>query len=129
VPVDQAALAARIASAVTETVAKQLDAGIDIINDGEMSKPSYATYIKDRLHGFGGESEPLRYADLVGFPEITKRLLADPGPARRKTPMSLFPFQLDAHDCIVVRALGSTAYKVVARRSTGTALLRTGKIS
>jgi 5-methyltetrahydropteroyltriglutamate--homocysteine methyltransferase len=86
VPVDLAPLAARIASAVTEIVGKQRDAGIDIINDGEMSKPSYATYIKDRLHGFGGESEPLRYADLVGFPEITKRLLADPGRARRKTP-------------------------------------------
>ena len=37
-----------------ETVAKQLNAGIDVINDGEMSKSSYATYIKDRLHGFGG---------------------------------------------------------------------------
>ena len=46
-------------------VAKQVEAGIDIVNDGEMSKPSYATYVKDRLAGFGGESRPLVYQDLV----------------------------------------------------------------
>ena len=86
VPVDGKALDARIDAAVNEAVAKQVECGIDIVNDGEMSKPSYATYIKDRLHGFGGESQPLRYADLVDFPELTKRLLADPGRSHRKTP-------------------------------------------
>jgi len=86
VPVDRAALAGRIAAAVEEIVDRQLAAGIDVVNDGEMSKPSYATYIKDRLHGFGGESQPLKYADLVEFPELTKRLLADPGRSHRKTP-------------------------------------------
>ena len=68
VPVDAAALKARIRSAVAAVVENQVEAGIDIVNDGEMSKPSYATYIKDRLHGFGGESHPLVYQDLVGFP-------------------------------------------------------------
>jgi len=86
VPVDQSALAERIRAAVSEIVARQIEVGVDIINDGEMSKPSYATYIKDRLHGFGGESKPLRYADLVDFPELTKRILADPGRSRRRTP-------------------------------------------
>ena len=86
VPVEPAALARRIRSAVAETVARQVDAGIDIVNDGEMSKPSYATYIKDRLDGFGGSSHPLQYQDLVDFPELARRVFGDPGRARRKTP-------------------------------------------
>jgi 5-methyltetrahydropteroyltriglutamate--homocysteine methyltransferase len=86
VPVDGTALAARIAEAVTDIVGKQTAAGIDIVNDGEMSKPSYATYIKDRLDGFGGESHPLTYRDLVDFPELARRVFGDPGRSRRKTP-------------------------------------------
>jgi 5-methyltetrahydropteroyltriglutamate--homocysteine methyltransferase len=86
VPVDAAALKSRIRSAVAAVVEKQVEAGIDIVNDGEMSKPSYATYIKDRLHGFGGESRPLVYQDLVGFPEFARRVFGDPGRARRRTP-------------------------------------------
>ena len=86
VPVDAAALAARIASAVEEVVRKQADAGIDVINDGEMSKPSYATYIKDRLSGFGGSGNTFVYQDLVAFPNLAKRVFGDPGRSRRKTP-------------------------------------------
>ncbi len=86
VPVDPAALGERIADAVADIVAKQAEAGIDIVNDGEMSKPSYATYIKDRLDGFGGESHPLTYQDLVDFPELARRVFGDPGRSRRKTP-------------------------------------------
>ncbi|RPH74493.1 MAG: epoxyalkane--coenzyme M transferase, partial [Candidatus Rokuibacteriota bacterium] len=56
VPVDAAALAARIRSSVAEVVRKQVEAGIDVVDDGEMSKPSYATYPKDRLTGFAGAS-------------------------------------------------------------------------
>jgi 5-methyltetrahydropteroyltriglutamate--homocysteine methyltransferase len=86
VPVDPAALKARIRSAVAAVIEKQVEAGIDIVNDGEMSKPSYATYIKDRLDGFGGESHPLVYQDLVDFPEFARRVFGDPGRSRRKTP-------------------------------------------
>ena len=86
VPVEAAALEARIASAVAEVVAKQRAAGIDLVNDGEMSKPSYATYIKDRLAGFGGESNTFRYADLDDFPALARRVFNDPGRSRRKTP-------------------------------------------
>jgi 5-methyltetrahydropteroyltriglutamate--homocysteine methyltransferase len=86
VPVDVAALRAHVRSAVAAVVERQVEAGIDIVNDGEMSKPSYATYIKDRLHGFGGESRPLVYQDLVGFPEFAKRVFGDPGRSRRRTP-------------------------------------------
>ena len=86
VPVDAAALAARTRSAVAEIVRKQVDAGLDVIDDGELSKPSYATYVKDRLSGFGGTSQPLQYRDLVDFPELAKRVFGDPGRSRRRTP-------------------------------------------
>jgi len=86
VPVDPAALERRVAEAVAEVVRRQASAGIDIVNDGEMSKPSYATYIKDRLNGFGGSSQPLTYQDLVDFPTLAQRVFGDPGRARRKTP-------------------------------------------
>ena len=76
-----------------EVVARQAEAGIDIVNDGEMSKPSYATYIKDRLDGFGGVSHPLQYQDLVDFPELARRVFGDPGRSRRKTPGCTGPVQ------------------------------------
>jgi 5-methyltetrahydropteroyltriglutamate--homocysteine methyltransferase len=94
VPVDGPALAARIRTAVAEVVRKQADAGITVVNDGELSKPSYATYIKDRLSGFGGASHPLQYRDLVDFPEMAKRVFGDPGRARRKTPACTGPISL-----------------------------------
>src|SRR5437899_2798913 len=86
VPVDAAALSARVAAAVEEVVRKQADAGIDVLNDGEMSKPSYATYIKDRLAGFGGTGNTFTYQDLSDFPRLQKRVFGDPGRSRRKTP-------------------------------------------
>jgi 5-methyltetrahydropteroyltriglutamate--homocysteine methyltransferase len=86
VPVDPDALGRRIGSAVEEIVRKQADAGVDIVNDGEMSKPSYATYIKDRLAGFGGTGNTFVYQDLVDFPNLAKRVFGDPGRSRRKTP-------------------------------------------
>jgi 5-methyltetrahydropteroyltriglutamate--homocysteine methyltransferase len=86
VPVDAPALAARIRAAVAEVVGRQVAAGVDVVSDGELSKPSYATYVKDRLTGFGGESHPLQYRDLVDFPELAKRVFGDPGRSRRRTP-------------------------------------------
>jgi len=91
VPVDAAALAARIRSSVAEVVRKQTEAGIDVVDDGEMSKPSYATYPKDRLTGFAGASHPLQYQDLVDFPGMARRVFGDPGRARRKTPACTGP--------------------------------------
>src|SRR5437870_2714768 len=84
--VDPMALQERIRSSVAAVVRKQAEAGIDIIDDGEMSKPSYATYVKDRLTGFGGTTQPLVYQDLVDFPALAKRVFDDPGRSRRKTP-------------------------------------------
>jgi 5-methyltetrahydropteroyltriglutamate--homocysteine methyltransferase len=86
VPVDPVALERRIAAAVAEVVQRQLAAGIDVVNDGEISKPSYATYIKDRLAGFGGEGNTFVYQDLAEFPTLAQRVFGDPGRSRRKTP-------------------------------------------
>src|SRR4051794_15810694 len=68
-PLDEAAFAARVTSAVAEVVRKQADAGIDVVSDGEMGKPSFATYVPHRLAGFGGENpEPRIFADWETFP-------------------------------------------------------------
>src|SRR5688500_8362223 len=94
VPVDRAALAHRIRAAVADAVTKQAEAGIAVPGDGEMSKPSYATYVKDRLTGFGGASHPLSYRDLVDFPEMAKRVFGDPGRSRRRTPACTGPISV-----------------------------------
>jgi 5-methyltetrahydropteroyltriglutamate--homocysteine methyltransferase len=94
VPVDPAALAARVRTAVAEVVAKQIAAGVDIVNDGEMSKPSYATYVKDRLDGFGGTGNTFVYQDLADFPVLAKRVFGDPGRSRRKTPACNAPISV-----------------------------------
>jgi 5-methyltetrahydropteroyltriglutamate--homocysteine methyltransferase len=84
--VDRAELATHIRDGVARVVAQQKETGIDIVSDGEMSKPSYATYVKDRLSGFGGTGNTFVYQDLVDFPNLAKRVFGDPGRSRRKTP-------------------------------------------
>tara|TARA_B100000131_G_scaffold322317_1_gene375848 strand:- start:1823 stop:2890 length:1068 start_codon:yes stop_codon:yes gene_type:complete len=84
--VDPSELSLAVKQSVREVVERQLKAGVDIVNDGEVSKPSYATYIKDRLAGFGGESASLVYQDLSEFPAMAERVFNDPGRSRRKTP-------------------------------------------
>ena len=78
-PYDREAFNASVRSAVNEIVGKQAEAGVDVINDGEMSKPGYSNYIKDRMTGFGGESVglgsgPPQLGDLRDFPEYARRL-------------------------------------------------------
>jgi 5-methyltetrahydropteroyltriglutamate--homocysteine methyltransferase len=94
VPVERGALAARIRAAVAEVVAKQVTAGVDLVNDGEMSKPSYATYVKDRLDGFGGTGNTFVYRDLAEFPKLAQRVFGDPGRSRRKTPACNGPIKV-----------------------------------
>ena len=65
-------------AACSETVRKQVEAGIDIVSDGETSKISYATYVKDRYEGFSGDSPRQPPQDLKQFPQFLKRL-ADSG--------------------------------------------------
>jgi 5-methyltetrahydropteroyltriglutamate--homocysteine methyltransferase len=102
VPVDAVALGARVRTAVAEVVGKQAKAGIDLINDGELSKPSYATYIKDRLNGFGGTGNTFIYQDLAEFPRLAQRVFGDPGRSRRKTPACNAP--ISVRDAAAARA-------------------------
>jgi 5-methyltetrahydropteroyltriglutamate--homocysteine methyltransferase len=78
-PYDPAAFDAAMTAAVDATVRKQVDAGVDIVSDGETSKISYATYVKDRYTGFSGDSERNAPADLKMFPSFLKRLADDGG--------------------------------------------------
>ncbi len=64
---------------VLEAVKKQINTGVDIVSDGEMSKISYATYIKDRVNGFSGESERRAPKDLDDFPSFKKKLILSGG--------------------------------------------------
>ncbi len=81
-PYDPGALASSIRSAVSDIVRKQVAAGVDVVNDGEMSKPGYSNYIKDRMTGFGGESVglggsgALTLGDLKDFPEYASRIFS-----------------------------------------------------
>ena len=86
-PFDQAAFDRAMTSAVDETVAKQVKAGIDIVSDGETSKISYATYVKDRYTGFSGDSPRNAPADLKMFPGFLKRLANDGGTPQYARPM------------------------------------------
>lgn len=71
---DESALYERVQAATMEVVQKQLDVGVDVVNDGEVGKIGYATYVKDRLTGFDGEAGPLRSADVLEFPSFAKRV-------------------------------------------------------
>ncbi|MFL4468387.1 cobalamin-independent methionine synthase II family protein [Tateyamaria armeniaca] len=84
---DAAAFDAAMGQAVDDTVAKQVAAGVDIVSDGETSKISYATYVKDRYTGFSGDSPRNAPADLKQFPSFLKRLADDGGTPKYARPM------------------------------------------
>ena len=86
-PFDQAAFDACMTRAVSETVRKQVKAGVDIVSDGETSKISYATYVKDRYTGFAGDSPRNAPADLKLFPGYLQRLADDGGTPKYARPM------------------------------------------
>ena len=86
-PYDQAAFDACMTSAVSETVRRQVEASVDIVSDGETSKISYATYVKDRYTGFDGDSPRNAPADLKKFPTFLQRLADDGGTPTYDRPM------------------------------------------
>ena len=86
-PYDQAAFDACMTTAVSETVRRQVEAGVDIVSDGETSKISYATYVKDRYTGFDGDSPRNAPADLKQFPTFLQRLADDGGTPTYARPM------------------------------------------
>ncbi|RMA40949.1 cobalamin-independent methionine synthase II family protein [Rhodophyticola porphyridii] len=84
---DRAAFDAAMAAACSETVRRQVAAGIDLVSDGETSKISYATYVKDRYTGFDGDSPRNAPADLKLFPGFLERLKRDGGTPSYARPM------------------------------------------
>ena len=68
---DPAAFEARVRRAVADVVRQQVEAGIDIVNDGEQGKVGYSTYVRHRLTGFGGQSAVPPRADWADFPEAS----------------------------------------------------------
>lgn len=86
-PFDQSAFDMAMAEAVDATVARQVAAGVDIVSDGETSKISYATYVKDRYTGFDGDSPRNAPGDLKLFPGFLKRLADDGGTPKYARPM------------------------------------------
>jgi 5-methyltetrahydropteroyltriglutamate--homocysteine methyltransferase len=79
---------APLCSVVAETVSAQIRSGLDVINDGEMSKPSYVSYVTERLTGFGGPPAPRRRKNVEDFPEYAARRFGDPALARILAPPS-----------------------------------------
>jgi 5-methyltetrahydropteroyltriglutamate--homocysteine methyltransferase len=69
-PAELAAFAGRVHAAVGRLVAQQVEAGIHVVSDGEVSKFSYATYVKQRLTGFDGENMPLSLSEFADFPGL-----------------------------------------------------------
>ncbi len=86
-PCSEADFDAAMAEAVMDTVAKQKASGVDIVSDGETSKISYATYVKDRYTGFDGDSPRNAPADLKLYPSFLERLANDGGTPKYARPM------------------------------------------
>ena len=111
--VDETALAERIETAVQYVVDRQAEAGVDIINDGEQSKPSYATYIKDRLNGFGGAGNSYVFQDIEDFPTVKERIFADTGRKKRNAPACDGP--ISVKDMVAVETDASTLNSALAK--------------
>jgi 5-methyltetrahydropteroyltriglutamate--homocysteine methyltransferase len=81
-PEARASFDATIAAAVIDVVRQQFDVGIDLVSDGEMSKITYSTYVKDRLTGFDGDTPRKPSLDLAPYAELRSRLAAAAGGAQ-----------------------------------------------
>ena len=90
---DPAAFDACMAEAVMENVRRQKEAGVDIVSDGECSKISYATYVKDRYTGFSGDSPRNAPADLKMFPTFLERLAKSGGTPTYSRPQCTGPVE------------------------------------
>ncbi len=77
---------AAVVAATDDVVKRQIDAGIDIVSDGEMGKPGFVNYIGERLDGFGEPGKPWTLSDLEDLPELTMALYGGPGGTHIKMP-------------------------------------------
>ncbi len=90
---DQVEFEAAMTAAVDEAVRRQVEAGVSIVSDGEMSKISYSTYVKDRYTGFSGDSPRNAPADLKLFPDFLERLAKSGGTPQYARPLCTGPVQ------------------------------------
>ena len=93
-PYDQGGFDRVMREAVREIVARQAEAGVDVVSDGEMGKISYSTYVKDRFAGFGGEYRPKTHLDLREHPEFRERMKAFLGPRHERRMHCVAPLAL-----------------------------------
>jgi 5-methyltetrahydropteroyltriglutamate--homocysteine methyltransferase len=128
---DAPAAAAVIADAVAEVVRRQVAVGIDVVSDGEMSKISYATYIAERLSGFGGDTPREPGQDLVEFPGLLKKLADRGSTAKYRRPRcigeisvkNLAPLQADLGNITAAIAAAAPAEAFMNAASPGVVAL------
>jgi len=97
---DQAEFDRTMREAVDAIVAKQVEIGIDVVSDGETSKIGYATYIKDRLSGFGGDNERLIALDLQPYPEFREKMAIFAGKQTFKRCSCIGPIEVIERDSL-----------------------------
>lgn len=95
---DVAAFDTCMDAAVLDIVGRQKAAGVDIVSDGETSKISYATYVKDRYTGFAGDSPRNAPADLKLYPTFLERLARGGGTPTYSRPQCVGPVASKSHD-------------------------------
>jgi 5-methyltetrahydropteroyltriglutamate--homocysteine methyltransferase len=125
------AAAAVITSAVAEVVRRQVAVGVDVASDGEMSKISYATYIAERLAGFGGDTPREPGQDLVEFPGLLKKLAERGSTAKYRRPRcigeirvkNLEPLQADIKNLQAAAAAAGPAEVFMNAASPGVVAL------
>ena len=95
-PCDAAAFAACMTEECAETVRRQVEAGVDVVSDGETSKISYSTYVKDRYTGFSGDSERNAPEDLKRFPRYLERIAREGGTPEFARPRCTGPVKAES---------------------------------
>jgi 5-methyltetrahydropteroyltriglutamate--homocysteine methyltransferase len=100
-PYDHADFDRKVTQAVNEIVAHQVAVGIDVVSDGEASKIGYATYIKERLTGFGGEPfTPKPNRDVADYPDFRQRMVQFIGPMVFRRLCCIGDVQISDHDAV-----------------------------
>ncbi|MGA8337392.1 MAG: hypothetical protein WB761_21840 [Solirubrobacteraceae bacterium] len=98
--VDEARLEAKMDEAVADLVGKQREVGLDVISDGEMSKPGFSTYVSDRFSGFGGGTSEFQSDDVAPFPELAMKLFANPQTAHLGFSYCVGPVELTDKEAV-----------------------------
>lgn len=99
-PVDESEFRGQVRSAIQDAVRRQVEAGIDVVSDGEMGKAGFANYVADRMAGFGGEGgvPGFRLRDVLDFPELSQRLFSGQPATRSRRPANDGPIEYVGRD-------------------------------